>query len=290
MDRRTDPLTRRATVVVGHRQGRPNLPSEDCPFCPGGLEAPEPYDVRWFPNRWPAMADQRCEMVLYTAEHDATFWSLGSRGARRVVDLWAARTAALGARDDVEYVLVFENRGAEVGATISHPHGQIYAYEQIPPEPLSELVDGVLDPVTVPDELLVAERGDWRCWVPDAASWPYELRLAPLTPVGALCDAAVDRQGLADLLVDALARLDQLFDEPMPYMLWVHQRPFGDEAWPDARLHLHITPLRRAPGVQRYVAAAELGGGLFFNPVPPTDAAASLRALPGDAGALSGPS
>lgn len=227
------------------------------------------------------MPDARCEMVLYTPRHDAAFWSLGSEGARKVVDLWASRTAALGTRDDVEYVLVFENRGAEVGATIPHPHGQIYAYDRIPPEPLAELVDGVLDPAAVDDELVVAEHGDWRCWVPDAASWPNELRLAPLSPVGALCDDGADRQGLADLLIDVLARLDQRFDEPMPYMLWVHQRPFDGDEWPDARVHLHIVPLLRAPGVQRYVAAAELGGGVYFNPVDPTDAAAALRDLPG---------
>ena len=137
---RLDPLTRRPTVIVGSRQGRPNLPAAGCPFCPGGLEAPEPYDVRWFPNRWPAMPDGRCEMVLYTPDHDAEFWTLGRAGARKVVDLWAERTAALGARDDVDYVLVFENRGPEVGATIPHPHGQIYAYPEVPPEPLRELL------------------------------------------------------------------------------------------------------------------------------------------------------
>ena len=94
-DLRRDELTGILTYVVDSRQTRPNLPSATCPFCPGGLEAPEPYDVRWFANRWPAMPGDRCEVVLYTPEHDATFWSLGTAGARRVIDLWAERTAAL---------------------------------------------------------------------------------------------------------------------------------------------------------------------------------------------------
>ena len=81
---RTDVHTGFQTYLVGSRQKRPNLPALGCPFCPGGLEAPEPYDVRWFVNRWPAMPDDRCEVVLYTPEHDATFWSLGAAGARRV--------------------------------------------------------------------------------------------------------------------------------------------------------------------------------------------------------------
>ncbi len=286
MDLRRDPLTGGRSVIVGSRQGRPNLPARDlpatdCPFCPGGLEAPDDYDVHSFVNRWPAMPDDRCELVLYTSDHDAQFWSLGVDGARAVVDLWAERTAELGARDDVDYVLVFENRGPEVGATIAHPHGQIYAYEDVPPEPLRELVDGVLEPSAVAPELLVSDAGDWMAWVPDAARWPYELRLAPRSPVGALTDEDCDRDGFAALLVDVLARLDQLFDEPMPYMLWIHQRPTDGEAWPRARVHVHIAPANRGPGLQRFVASAEVGGGVFFNPVVPADAARQLRELPG---------
>ena len=101
-DLRRDDLTGSLTYVVDSRQSRPNLPEATCPFCPGGLEAPEPYDVRWFENRWPAMPDDRCEVVLYTPEHDATFWSLGAAGARKVIDLWAERSAALGARADID--------------------------------------------------------------------------------------------------------------------------------------------------------------------------------------------
>lgn len=281
MDRRIDDLSGRPSVIVGSRQARPNLPSTSCPFCPGGLEAPESYDVRWFPNRWPALPDQRCEMVLYTPEHDAEFWTLGVDGATKVVRLWAERTAALGAREDVDYVLVFENRGPEVGATIAHPHGQIYAFDEIPPVPLAELVDGVLEPDELDAALVVGESAGWRCWVPDAASWPFELRIAPREPVGALDDDDCDHEGLAAILVDSLARLDQLFDAPMPYMLWIHQRPTDGGDWPGTRVHVHVAPLLRAPGVQRFVASAELGSGVFFNPVVPADAAAQLRACPG---------
>ena len=282
---RLDGLTRTSTFVVRSRQGRPNRPSTDCPFCVGGLEAPDPYDVRWFVNRWPAMDDDRCEMVLYTPDHDAEFWTLGTAGARKVVDLWAQRTAVLGARDDVDYVLVFENRGAEVGATIPHPHGQIYAYADVPPVPLKELVDGVLEPDDIDDALVVSRHGDWVTWVPDAPTWPYELRLAPHAEAPDLVDPRCDRDGLAAALVDALARLDQLFDGPMPYMLWIHQRPFDGLEWPGARVHVHICPLYRSAGVQRYVAAAEQGAGVYFDPVEPSAAAAQLRALPGGDGA-----
>jgi UDPglucose--hexose-1-phosphate uridylyltransferase len=279
-DRRVDTLTGDVVQVVAARQDRPNLPpTDDCPFCVGGLEAPEPYEVKAFPNRWPPLADDRCEIVLYTPVHDATFAELGRDGARRVVDLWAQRTAALGARPDVDYVLVFENRGAEVGATIPHPHGQIYAYGEVPPVAARELA---ADPCPLctgpPDDLVVAEAAGWRAAVPSASTWPFGLLLAPdahVPDLPALDD--VGRDGLAVLLPEVVGRLDRLFDRPMPYMAWFHQRPTAGGDWPAAHLHLHVAPLLRAPDTPRFVAAAEVGAGIAFNPVRPEEAAARLR-------------
>jgi UDPglucose--hexose-1-phosphate uridylyltransferase len=279
-DLRRDPLTGDEVVIVAKRQARPNLPASGCPFCPGGLEAPEPYDVRWFPNRWPALPHDHCEVVLYTPDHDATFWSLGVEGARKVVDLWAERTKALGAHDDVDYVLVFENRGPEVGATIAHPHGQIYAFAEVPAAPLAELTHDTCQVCAEePGDRLVTQNDWWRAWVPHAATWPFAMVLATRAhapDLPSLRDAS--RDGLAAILVEVLARLDALFDEEMPYMLWVHQRPTTGVEWPAAHVHLHIAPLYRSPGTQRFVAAGELGSGLFFNPVDPSDAADALRA------------
>ena len=275
-DLRIDVHTGAPTYVVGSRQDRPNLPAAGCPFCPGGLEAPEAYEVRWFPNRWPAMPDGRCEVVLYTPEHDATFWSLGVEGARRVVDLWAERSAALGAREDVDYVLVFENRGAEVGATITHPHGQIYAFDFVPAVPARELERG--GSVGEAGVRVVSEAPGWRAWVPEAPTFPYGLVLSPDDPVPDLPSLDDEgRDGLAQLLVDVLGRLDRLFDAQTPYMLWIHQRPFDGGDWEGARVHVEIVSPWRAPEVRRFVAAGELGSGVFFNPVPPEDAALALR-------------
>jgi UDPglucose--hexose-1-phosphate uridylyltransferase len=222
------------------------------------------------------MPDRRCEVVLYTPEHDATFWSLGQRGARMVVDLWAERSAALGARDDVAYVLVFENRGAEVGATISHPHGQIYAFGAVPVRPREELLRGELFPP--PGDRLVATANGWRAWVPEAPIFPYAMTLVSDELVPDLPSLREDeRDGLAAILVDVLERMDRLFDVPIPYMLWIHQRPFDGGLWPDARLHVEIVSPWRAAGVPRFVAAGELGSGVYFNPVLPEDAAEALR-------------
>lgn len=275
-DLRTDELTGTRTFVVDSRQDRPNLPSAGCPFCPGGLEAPDDYDVRWFPNRWPAMPAERCEVILYTPRHDATFWSLGAGGARTVIDLWAERTAALGGRPDVAYVLIFENRGAEVGATISHPHGQIYAFDFVPDLPLVELLRGTR--FDDPGERLVAVAPGWRAWVPEAPVFPYAIRLVPNDAVPDLPSLPEEaRDGLAALLVDVLERFDRLFDAETPTMLWIHQRPFDGGDWPTARLHVEIVTPWRAAGVPRYIAAGELGSGVYFNPIAPDAAAQALR-------------
>jgi UDPglucose--hexose-1-phosphate uridylyltransferase len=176
---------------------------------------------------------------------------------------------------------VFENRGPEVGATIAHPHGQIYGFDAVPPRALGELRGGDADAGLgrdAPGDRLVARHGDWRAWVPHAATWPYALVLAPehrRPDLPALDDTSRDE--LAALLVDVLGRLDRLFDGPMPYMLWFHQRPTDGGDWPDAWVHLHIAPLYRSAGTPRFVAAGELGSQVYFNPVDPATAAAALR-------------
>lgn len=276
---RADPLTQQTAVIVGRRQARPNLPTEGCPFCPGGLEAPEHYEVRSFVNRWPPLPDGRAEVVLYAPEHDLALASLPPPRLQRLVELWAERTAALGGRPDVDYVLVFENRGAEVGATISHPHGQIYAFDEIPPAAMTELGrEACVLCEEQPGERLVVERGGWRAWVPEAATWPYGLVLAPEVHTPDLpTEVAGPASGLPELLAEVFGRLDRLFGAPMPYMWWWHQRPTDGGAWPGAHLHAHVAPLLRAPATPRFVAAGELGSGVFFNPVPPEVAAAHLR-------------
>jgi len=279
---RTDPLTGFEVEVVGPRQGRPNQPSDGCPFCVGGIESPEPYTTRAFTNRWPSFPDDRCEVVLYSPDHEASLATMSEAEVRAVVDLWAERTTELGARPDVAYVLAFENHGAEVGATIAHPHGQVFAYDRVPELPareLARLAEGhPLRDVDPDDERLVVARDGWQAWVPFAPVHPYTVRVAPIVArpdLPSLDDA--ERTGLARILRDVLGRFDRRFATPMPYMFWWHQRPTDGGDWPGATLHLEIVSPWRAEGVARYVAGAELGSGTFVNPVVPEEAAAALR-------------
>lgn len=258
------------------------------------MEAPDAYVVRAFDNRWPPLtpgspaipggvtaARGAAEVVLYSPRHDQTFATLPLEHARRVVDLWAQRTTALLERPEVNYVLVFENRGTSVGQTISHPHGQIYGFPFVPPVPAQEaewasyITACPLCESVAPERLVLAKDG-WTAAVPFAASYPFELLLQ--------CDRHVDdlsqlvdheRDGLAAALIDLLGRYDRLFGRPFPYMFWIHQ---------GSHLHVHLAGPTRGLNTDgslkaRYVAAGELGSGILFNPIRPEHAAAKLRSL-----------
>lgn len=274
---RVDPFTGTVVHVVGARQNRPNLPADDCPFCVGGLEAPEPYSVKSFPNRWPAMPNERCEVVLYSPDHQQTFAGLGVRGVREVLDLWASRTAELGKRTDVDHVLIFENRGRDVGATIDHPHGQIYAFDHVPARTAARVANNWVPNTS--STLLVAERDGWTVSVPAASPYPVALEVAPLVRVGTLSELNdTQRDACAAMLIDALTRIQQLFSAAVPYMLWINQRPTTENSeHANAWLNIEIVSPWRATNVLRYIAAAEVSTSEYFNPLIPEELARSLR-------------
>ena len=278
-DIRTDTYLGTVVHVVADRQNRPNLPIAGCPFCVGGLEAPEKYSVRSFPNRWPALEEGYCEVVLYSPNHEATFGTLTTDEALSVVNLWAQRTQALREMPNGEYVIVFENRGAEIGATISHPHGQIYAFDHVPPRPARMIAAG-WEPVVASAEHVILEVDGWRVFSEYAAVYPVSIRIAPIHRIADLADMnAVDRAVLAATLVRVFAALDSLFDAPLPYMMWINQAPRTRDDWPDAWFNIEIVSPWRAQGLPRFIAGVEVASGEFFNPVDPADVAARLRAL-----------
>ncbi len=278
-DIRTDTYLGTVVHVVADRQNRPNLPIAGCPFCVGGLVAPEQYSVRSFPNRWPALEEGYCEVVLYSPDHEATFGTLTADEALSVVNLWAQRTQALRVMPNGEYVIVFENRGAEIGATISHPHGQIYAFDHVPPRPARMIATG-WEPVVASGEHVILEVDGWRAFSEYAAVYPVSIRIAPIHRIADLADMnAVDRVILAATLVRVFAALDALFDAPLPYMMWINQAPRSRDDWPDAWFNIEIVSPWRAQGLSRFIAGVEVASGEFFNPVDPADIAARLRTL-----------
>lgn len=282
---RVDPWLGTLVHVVASRQNRPNLPTQQCPFCVGGLEAESPYTVKVIPNRWAPMPDNRCEVVLYTSDHDARLSTLSATNVTTLIDTWAERVSSLGARSDVSYVLIFENSGREVGATIDHPHGQIYAFDHVPDRPRRRLAAGWKpDPTT---ERLVMEHDGWAATVPATSPYPLAVEIAPSERIPDLPSMnAGQRKAFGEILQEVLRRIERLNDGPTPTMMWFNQRPSVTteqsheiEGCTDAWFNVEIVSPWRAPRVMRYIAAAEVATNEYFIPVVPEDLAARLRAL-----------
>jgi UDPglucose--hexose-1-phosphate uridylyltransferase len=314
---RHDPLLDEWVTIASHRQDRTHLPPADqCPLCPstaGRLtEIPaSSYDVVVFENRFPSLAPDvegvasgssgglvphrpgigRCEVVCFTSDHNGALGRLPARRLRTVVDVWADRTSALATVPGVEQVFPFENRGEEIGVTLHHPHGQVYAYPFVAPRTARQLGSaarwraehgGCLYCAVIGSERsagarLVGQAPGWVAFVPEAARWPFEVHLYPTRHLPDL--PALDggeRDGLAGLLADVLLRFDGLFDQPMPYMLAWHQAPVRRHR-DLAHLHLEVFSIRRSATKLKYLAASESGAGAFINDVVPEHAAELLR-------------
>lgn len=311
---RYDPLRDEWITIASHRQSRTYLPPADqCPLCPsrdGRLtEVPaDDYDVVVFENRFPSFASSlalpyesgpfverpatgRCEVVCFSADHEAAFWDLSPSRVRTVVEAWASRTAALEALPSVEQVFCFENRGREIGVTLSHPHGQIYAFPYVTPVTARMLDSARQHRVRTGGdlfaELLAAEQqaGDrvvvrsssWTAFVPYAARWPLEVHLYPNRRVASLPELTdAERDDFCTVYLDVLRRMGALYEWDTPYISAWHQAPVRVDR-DLAYLHLEVFSIRRAAGKLKYLAGTESGMGAFMNDVTPEAAAAALR-------------
>ena len=315
---RWDPLFRDYAVIASHRQDRTYRPPVDsCPLCPSrqGMSTEVPaadYEVVVFENRFPSFARQapdtvpadpdsmfqtvpgngRCEVVCFTSDHEQSFSHLSPARARTVIDAWADRTAELSKIDSIDYVYCFENRGEEIGVTLSHPHGQIYGFPFVPPRFLRagesverhhERTGQCLQCSILVAELdaglrVVAESEHWVAYVPYAARWPYELRIVPRAHVPDLpALSSEQRDDLAGIYLDMLQRFDALFDTPAPYIAGWQQAPVrvARDRW---HLSAEVFTIRRAPGKLKYLAGTESGAGIWINDITPEEAAERLRA------------
>jgi UDPglucose--hexose-1-phosphate uridylyltransferase len=314
---RWNPLFRDYAVIAEHRQERTYRPPADmCPLCPSrdGKHTEIPaadYEVAVFENRFPSMslasadlvplldeapfrsaaAAGRCEVVCFTSDHDAPFSQLSPEHARTVVDAWADRTVALSEIPSIDYVFCFENRGEEIGVTLSHPHGQIYGFPFVPPrfykagealERHRARTDRCLQCELVAAECadgsrIVTSSAHWVAYVPFAARWPYEVRLVPYRHVPDLpALSEEERDDLADIYLRVLQAFDRLFDTPTPYISGWQQAPVrrGRDVW---HLGAEIFTIRRAPGKLKHLAGSESGAAVWINDIVPEIAAERLR-------------
>lgn len=316
---RYDHSTGQWVIIAALRQDRTYKPPADqCPLCPGptGTTSEIPaadYDVVVFENRFPGMSDVpsfelptvgagftdfvaapghgRAEVVCFTSDHRGSFARLPVPQARLVIDAWRHRTADLLARPGIEQVFCFENRGEDIGVTLTHPHGQIYGYPFLTPRTATMLAQAQqhrkIHGTNLFSALLAAERADgarviaanelFTAFVPFAARWPVEVHIYPNRFVHNIVDLSEPEvDALSLIYLDVLQRFDRLYDTPLPYISALHQyRDSGVQR--EGYFHIELMSIRRAADKLKYLAASESAMDAFIGDVTPEDVALRLR-------------
>jgi UDPglucose--hexose-1-phosphate uridylyltransferase len=313
---RLDSLTSEWVSVAAHRHGRAFLPpANQCPLCPTTdenlSELPDNFDVAVFENKSPSFGPEllpaanehyadveglalgatrksvgRCEVVVFSPEHLGSLAALPLERVNTVIDALADRTEQLQKLPGVLQVFPFENRGQEIGVTLHHPHGQIYAYPFVTPRTQKLLasierfgVDLFADTLAFEqksDRTLIRSE-NFTAYVPFAGRWPIEIHLLPHRHVQSLAQLTEDeRRELASVYRQLLGALDDIYETPTPYIAAWHQAPLID-AGKNVRLQLQITSPRRAADKLKYLAGSESGMGAFIADFAPEKTAAQIR-------------
>jgi UDPglucose--hexose-1-phosphate uridylyltransferase len=279
------------------RSARPAY-DKDCYLCPGNTRAagavtpaytstfvfdndfaallPDPVDSCRSPDALLVAKSERgiCRVMCFDPRHDLTLGAMEVPAVRRVVDTWAALTAELGDIPWVRHVQIFENRGAMMGASNPHPHGQVWANEHVPDEPAKELnrqrayaaADGscllcdYLQAELHSGDRIVCHNAEYVALVPFWAVWPFETLVLPRRHHGALPDLDdQSRDGFADILQRLTSAYDRLFGVEFPYSMGIHQRPTDGTAHPQVHMHAHFyPPLLRSATIRKFMVGYEL--------------------------------
>ncbi len=330
--RRFNPMTREWVLVSPHRTQRPwqgqvedvapqKQPAFDptCYLCPGNARAggatnPAYSSVFVFDNDFAALKPDtpagevreqdlllaraesgRCRVVCFSPRHDLTIARMSVAAVRSVVDAWATEYIDLGSHDNICSVQIFENRGAMMGCSNPHPHGQIWANETIPNELAKELsafadyhkahgstlLSDYLSLELEKQERVVCANDHFVVVVPFWATWPFETLVLCRRPVSAL-DQLSDTESLAlaDILRQTTIRYDNLFQTSFPYTMGFHQRPTDGQPHPEFPMHAHFyPPLLRSATVKKFMVGYEMLA-MPQRDITPETAAQWLRDLP----------
>jgi UDPglucose--hexose-1-phosphate uridylyltransferase len=266
--------------------------------------------VAVFDNRFPSMAlaahdppdsivetlpaNGACEVVVFTQNPQASLSSLEITHLDLLLQVWGDRTRVLGANPQIQYVLPFENKGVEVGVTLHHPHGQIYAYPFVPPVPARMLemqqayyqehqrglLADLIQKEIADKQRIIYQDEHAIAFVPVCARYPYEVWLAPIQPVATFSELTTEqRWGLARALKTITLKYDGLWNRPFPYLMAWFQAPTDSKAHPEAHLHAQFYPPYRTSDRLKYLAGTELAAGMFANDALPEEKAKELQAV-----------
>jgi len=312
---RYNPLLNTYVIHAAARQNRPHLPKDFCPFCPGSGQVPNDYDVLVYPNDFPVLSTNPiaappqpdpvyqqkdaygvCEVILYSPNHNASFSSLSRPHIEKIISTWKERNEELSKDPKIQYVFPFENRGEEVGVTIHHPHGQLYAYSWVPPKLQDELNNciehyeqtgfNLFDVMTHAEcedgRRLLYENNSFIAYIPYFSDYPFGVFVVATAEVDNLSQFTQQHiADLADILKIITAAFDKLYNKPFPYMMVVHQSPVNYVDYEHAasyyRFHIEFYPPLRDENKIKWYASSEMGAGVATNPNSLEECAALLR-------------
>jgi len=315
---RWNPLLRDWTIVASHRQNRPQMPADWCPFCPPKKQEDNPkvpleFDVLEYDNDFPALMldppepDEpndplyrtapcagKCEVILYSPDHNAVLPEIPDAQVEKLVALWCERFEMMRAEEKIKYCFIFENRGELVGVTMPHPHGQIYGYSYIPLKLRAELDSArehkaetgnclfcdILARENADGRRIIFENEHFTVFLPFWTDYPYGVNIISKRHAQFITDfSEEERRALALTIKHTVGMLDTLFSRPFPYMMCMHNAPVdGGDYSGDYHFHIEFYPPLRAANKVKYNASSETGAWAPCNPTRPEDTAVELRA------------
>jgi len=309
---RWHPLIKDWVIIASHRQNRPQMPKDWCPFCPGSGKVPENYEVLKYDNDFPSLSQDppvpdddptefykikeaygKCEVILYSPQHTITLPELSVEHVKKLVDLWTERFIEIKKDEKIKYIFIFENRGELVGVTMPHPHGQIYGYSYIPKKLELELdsckehyeekgtcliCDMVEDEMKF-KERIIFENRDFVVFLPFFTEYPYGIYIVSKRHIQNLTQFSEnEKMSLAQTVRDAAGTLDSLFGFQFPYMMCMHQDPVNSGDFSEYyHFHIEFFPPLRAADKQKFNASSETGAWAHANPTKPEEKAGEIR-------------
>lgn len=312
---RWNPLLATWTMVATNRQNRPHLPKNYNPFAPGQGSIPAKYDVLAYDNDFPTLSQHpssvvdspssvfkskeaygKCEVILYSDNAKEQLYDLSDEHVLKLVELWTERFRELSKDKRIKYIFEFENRGEEVGVTIHHPHGQLYAYSWIPKKIEDELANckkyfkqngtNLFADLNAAEkkhkQRVIAENKSFLCYIPYFTDYPFGVFIVSKKLKQNFTEFTLsEKKDLAMMLKQLVAAFDKIYNRHFPYMMCIHQSPVNTPKYADCKdyyaFHIEFYPPLRAADKVKWYAGSEMGAGAAANPLDVDECAAILR-------------
>ncbi len=311
---RFNPMTGEWVMISSDRRSRPiHSDFKGCPLCPGNLELEQNYDLAVFENRFPALMHHPsaplnsgspllkskpsygvCEVIMYTSVHNSSLSKMSLMQIENLIDVWEDRIIELSGNPRIKYIFIFENKGEEVGATLSHPHGQLYAFPFIPLRVKIKLNNmkkyinknqhcmlcDILKEEIRLDNRIVFQNDFFIALVPYYARFPYEVHILSKRHLGSIIEMnELEKKSFAEILQVVTNKYNKIFQRSCPYMMALYISPSEQDKYGYFHFHVEFCPPLRDKNKIKWMASVETTTWQFINPSSPEEIASQLRSI-----------